>query len=71
VFPAVTSGGSDGSLTGSDDLWNGGDDLPEVGVVLLGPRAMTPRSVDSCSAIDRDLGAFDNCQPVRVRLQRP
>ncbi len=42
VFGAVTSGGSDGSLTGSGDLWNGGDDLPEVGVVLLGPRAYDP-----------------------------
>ena len=42
VFGQVTSGGSDGGFTGSDDLWNGGDDLPEVGVTLLGPRAYDP-----------------------------
>ncbi|MBL8620881.1 MAG: hypothetical protein JNK64_06240 [Myxococcales bacterium] len=42
VFGQVTAGGSDGGFTGSDDLWNGGDDLPEIGVTLLGPRAYDP-----------------------------
>lgn len=42
VFGGVTDGHDDGTLTGSDDLWNGGDDLPEIGVTLLGPRAYDP-----------------------------
>lgn len=42
VFGNVVAGSDDGSFTGSDDLWNGGDELPEVGVTLLGPRAYDP-----------------------------
>ena len=34
--------GAAAPLTYSDDLWNGGDDLRELGVVLLGPRAYDP-----------------------------
>ena len=42
AFGQLTAGASDNSLTGSDDLWNGGDDFPEVGITLLGPRAYDP-----------------------------
>ena len=42
-FGATTSGTSSGDpLTSTDDLWNGGDNLPEVGLVILGPRAYDP-----------------------------
>ncbi len=39
----------------SDKLWNGGDDLPEVGLVILGPRAYDPQ-----------LGRFLQRDPIAV-----
>ncbi|MEQ1730549.1 MAG: RHS repeat-associated core domain-containing protein, partial [Vicinamibacterales bacterium] len=42
-YGRVTSdSGAATPLTYTDDLWNGGDDLRELGVVLLGPRAYDP-----------------------------
>jgi RHS repeat-associated protein len=42
-YGRVTSDdGAGAALTYTDDLWNGGDDLRELGVVLLGPRAYDP-----------------------------
>ncbi len=55
VFGGVTDGHDDGTLTGSDDLWNGGDDLPELGVTLLGPRVY-----------DSTLGRFLQRDPIAV-----
>ncbi|MBE7447993.1 MAG: hypothetical protein HS111_03610 [Kofleriaceae bacterium] len=51
---AVSSASADDSLQ-SDDLWNGGDDLPELGLVLLGPRAYDP-----------DLGRFLQRDPIAI-----
>ncbi len=42
AFGAKTSDTGTQGITYTDDLWNGGDDLPEVGVTLLGPRAYDP-----------------------------
>ncbi|MBK9035639.1 MAG: RHS repeat-associated core domain-containing protein [Myxococcales bacterium] len=42
AFGNLTSDSGAAGLTYTDDLWNGGDNLPEVGVVLLGPRAYDP-----------------------------
>jgi len=54
TYGQVTSDSGAGSpLTYSDDLWNGGDDLRELGVVLLGPRAYDP-----------DLGRFLQRDPL-------
>ena len=45
-------------ITQSDDLWNGGDNLPEVGVVVLGPRAYDP-----------EFGRFLQRDPIRVAVR--
>jgi RHS repeat-associated protein len=42
AFGAKTSDTGTLGITYTDDLWNGGDDLTEVGVTLLGPRAYDP-----------------------------
>ncbi|MBL8620995.1 MAG: RHS repeat-associated core domain-containing protein [Myxococcales bacterium] len=42
AFGTKTSDTGTQGITYTDDLWNGGDDLPEVGVTLLGPRAYDP-----------------------------
>ena len=42
TFGATSTTGTGAALTQSDDLWNGGDNFPEVGVVILGPRAYDP-----------------------------
>ena len=43
LFGKVTSDtGSQTSLSYTDDLWNGGDHLPEVGLTILGARAYDP-----------------------------
>jgi RHS repeat-associated protein len=34
--------GGSNPMTSTDDLWNGGDDIPELGIVLLGPRSYDP-----------------------------
>ncbi len=51
---AVSTASGPDSLQ-SDDLWNGGDDLPELGLVLLGPRAYDP-----------DLGRFLQRDPIAI-----
>lgn len=42
TFGATSTTANGSALTQSDDLWNGGDNFPEVGVVILGPRAYDP-----------------------------
>lgn len=58
TYGQTTTTGSGGAITQTDDLWNGGDNLPEVGVVLLGPRAYDP-----------SIGRFLQRDPIRVALR--
>ncbi len=51
---ASQTGGTD-PLKTTDDLWNGGDDIPELGIVLLGPRVYDP-----------DLGRFLQRDPIAI-----
>jgi RHS repeat-associated protein len=55
TFGQTSTTGNSSSLTQSDDLWNGGDNFPEVGVVILGPRAYDP-----------ELGRFLQRDPISV-----
>jgi RHS repeat-associated protein len=52
----IANTGQPTSLTYSDDLWNGGDDLPELGVTILGSRVYDPH-----------LGRFLQRDPIVLR----
>jgi RHS repeat-associated protein len=58
TYGQTTTSSSGPRLTQSDNLWNGGDNLPEVGIVLLGPRAYDP-----------ELGRFLQRDPFSVVLR--
>jgi len=55
TYGELTQNGGSDPMTSTDNLWNGGDDIPELGVVLLGPRAYDP-----------DLGRFLQRDPISV-----
>jgi RHS repeat-associated protein len=58
TYGQTSTTGNSGSITYTDDLWNSGDNLPEVGVTILGPRAYDP-----------ELGRFLQRDPIRVALR--
>lgn len=58
TFGQTSATASGTSVTQTDDLWNGGDNFPEVGVVMLGPRAYDP-----------ELGRFLQRDPLAVVLR--
>ena len=58
TFGQTSTTGSSSSLTQSDNLWNGGDNFPEVGLVILGPRAYDP-----------DAGRFLQRDPISVTMR--
>jgi RHS repeat-associated protein len=55
TYGQTSTTGNASSITQTDDLWNGGDNFPEVGVVILGPRAYDP-----------DLGRFLQRDPIAI-----
>ncbi len=58
TYGQTTTTASGAPVTQTDDLWNSGDNLPEVGLVLLGPRAYDP-----------NLGRFMQRDPISVALR--